>query len=477
MRTKTQDPAISFVIPAFNCESTIKEAVESITESNFCSGDEIIIVNDGSTDNTEKILNKLVNVHNNIKVINNRVNRGCPASRNVGISLATNPLIFNLDSDNVLVPDSVAKLKKYFIENQADIAAFGSTHFFKVSTRDITHRWIYPPGQMTLSDFLASTFNAGSGGNFLFSKKSWLNVGKYWEWGAGLDEAWGFTLKQLANGAKFFILPGSYYYHRHGHESLYVRESRNLNGKTAMATKMIKPFMNLLCEEDRKYILSKDGRCTWIHHLNEHPVRTVSKEQGRSGIMVMTSPSKFRKVLKNVLPARERSDEITRLITLTYKWLANELKLKSPPEHTHISSDSLFFSIVSSFIPINYINLTPNNWLKELRNYRTKSLSYINPSIMKSSIDLELNTVDKLKSLISNQGMLMFAVPIDGGGPENSDYLKVVNRLKGFKLTKLDLVTRYKRNPEIVHFASKEMVDSLDSKALGCFTFVKNLPR
>ena len=57
---KNQDEKnnISFIMPAYNCADTIEESVDSIFNGNFTDGDELIIVNDGSTDNTEKVLDK-----------------------------------------------------------------------------------------------------------------------------------------------------------------------------------------------------------------------------------------------------------------------------------------------------------------------------------------------------------------------------------------------------------------------------------
>jgi glycosyltransferase involved in cell wall biosynthesis len=56
MRMKTQLPPVSYFIPAYNCAQTIVESVESLFHGNFLEGDELIITNDGSSDNTPEIL-------------------------------------------------------------------------------------------------------------------------------------------------------------------------------------------------------------------------------------------------------------------------------------------------------------------------------------------------------------------------------------------------------------------------------------
>src|SRR4051812_18850739 len=97
---------VSFVIPTFNAARTLKQAVQSIFDDNFQTGDEIVIVNDCSTDGTGAAISAIQNKYECVRVLYNEENKGCPASRNIGVSVAANPLIFNLDADDLLVPAS-----------------------------------------------------------------------------------------------------------------------------------------------------------------------------------------------------------------------------------------------------------------------------------------------------------------------------------------------------------------------------------
>jgi len=272
-------PCVTYVMPAYNAAETIKESVDSIFNGNYQDGDEVIIVNDCSTDNTLEIINILRMTYPVIKLVNNKTNKGCPASRNVGISMAKNLYIFNLDSDDVLAPGSRFDLEDYLLTNNADLAAFGESRFFQTNVNEITHRWIYKGGTMNLSDYLASP--RVPGGNYIYTKDSWFRVGKYWEYGKGLHEFWGFSLKQIANGSKFVVLPSSFYYHRYGRNSLFVRETRNDNKAISlMATKMIEPFLYLLEEDDARYIMSDSGRTSWFHNLEKHPIHVKGMPSG-----------------------------------------------------------------------------------------------------------------------------------------------------------------------------------------------------
>jgi glycosyltransferase involved in cell wall biosynthesis len=274
---------VSFVMPAYNCADTIAESVESIVQGNFEEGDELIIVDDCSTDNTAQVLSDLKRRYPFIEVIRNAQNKGCPASRNVGIARASNPLIFNLDSDNILVPGSIRKLKLFMISEKADLAAFGEIHYFAGDKNKVTHKWICRPGVLTLADFLSGHINPGPAGNFMYTKESWQRVGRYWEYGPGLHEAWGFSLKQIAMGSKFVVMPNTYYFHRYGHASLFIRESKKKNESSLMAMKMIMPFIDLIDENDAAYIMSEEGRISWIDNLAKRPIRLKTGEAGKTG--------------------------------------------------------------------------------------------------------------------------------------------------------------------------------------------------
>ncbi|MBU6390349.1 glycosyltransferase family 2 protein [Patescibacteria group bacterium] len=276
---------ISFVIPAYNCAETLEEAVESIYSGNFEQGDEIIIVNDASTDRTAEIIAGLVKKHPEIVALANEENRGCPASRNIGINAARNELIFNLDADNMLAAKSIRKLKAPLTTRGADIAAFGEIRYFLKNIRNISHRWIFNDGILTLSDLMAGTINPAASGNYLYTKKSWEKIGGYWEYGKGLNEAWGFSLKQIANGSKFIVVPDTYYFHRVGVESLTIRELRAVNAESLsdISRRFMQPFLKLIDTRDVQYI-QRDRQ--WFERLNNRPIKVKGGTIGRNGEII-----------------------------------------------------------------------------------------------------------------------------------------------------------------------------------------------
>lgn len=109
----------SVIIPAYNAANYIKDAIESVVKQPFFDY-EIIVVNDGSKDNTLKILNKLARKYVNLRIIAQN-NSGASVARNNGINHAKGEYIFFMDADDVLVENSFVKISEILIEKKPDV--------------------------------------------------------------------------------------------------------------------------------------------------------------------------------------------------------------------------------------------------------------------------------------------------------------------------------------------------------------------
>ena len=274
-------PKVSFFIPAYNCAATLEQTVESIFDGNCQPGDEVVIVNDGSTDDTKQVSRVLQERHPAIRAFDHRFNRGGGAARNTAVGNASHDVLFCLDSDNVLQRSSVPRLRQFMVSEGCDVTAFQSLFYFVSSTAEVTHKWRFRSGQTTLSDYLAGAIVPGASGNYMFTRESWLNAQGYPEFAGALD-AWGFGLRQVARGQRMMVLPDSHYFHRHGHESYWVREARS--GKTSMiALQLLIPFLDALQKRDVDYVMSRRGRYGWFENLDRRPLRVVSGRRGLAG--------------------------------------------------------------------------------------------------------------------------------------------------------------------------------------------------
>jgi glycosyltransferase involved in cell wall biosynthesis len=106
---------VSIIIPAYNSEKYIEESIKSALSTKY-SNFEIVIVNDGSTDNTQSIINKMVSENSVIRSYYQK-NAGASAARNHAISKAKGEYILPLDSDNCISPDYVGEAVKVLDNN------------------------------------------------------------------------------------------------------------------------------------------------------------------------------------------------------------------------------------------------------------------------------------------------------------------------------------------------------------------------
>lgn len=115
--------AISVLVPVYNVEKTLDRCIQSILNQTFRDF-EIILVNDGSTDNSGKLCDEYANKYDNISVIH-KENEGLGPTRNAGIKAATGEYIYHCDSDDWLKEDLLEKVYKAITEADADVAVFG----------------------------------------------------------------------------------------------------------------------------------------------------------------------------------------------------------------------------------------------------------------------------------------------------------------------------------------------------------------
>lgn len=272
---------ISYFIPAYNCEKWVEEAVDSIMETNFKDGDELIICNDCSTDNTASVLEKIKKRYKDkdLTIITHKINKGGSGARNTAIDSAKNEILFCLDSDNVLEKNSIAPLKKFMLEHKADTASFGGLRYFEDGTEkeQTTHTWIFKEPIFTLQDALSTIKFPGASGNYMFTKESWEKTKGYLAHIHGLD-TWSFGFRQLAEGFKMVVLKDSYYYHRYGMgDSYWVAFAKKYN-PSLMALSVLAPYLDRINNDDVKYILNS-GRHTWFENLDKHPIKLKTENE------------------------------------------------------------------------------------------------------------------------------------------------------------------------------------------------------
>ena len=111
---------VSIIIPVYNVEKYLLRCIESVLSQTY-PYIEIILVNDGSTDNSGNICNEIALVNPQIKVIHKH-NGGLSSARNAGIEAAKGEALFFLDSDDYLSHDCIEHCVYIMEKTESDIS-------------------------------------------------------------------------------------------------------------------------------------------------------------------------------------------------------------------------------------------------------------------------------------------------------------------------------------------------------------------
>lgn len=112
---------ISIIVPVYNAENYLRRCIDSILEQTYTNF-ELLLINDGSTDGSAKILEEVKESDSRIRVVHKK-NEGVSATRNLGLKLATGDYITFIDSDDFVDKLYLEVLYKSLTENDADIAS------------------------------------------------------------------------------------------------------------------------------------------------------------------------------------------------------------------------------------------------------------------------------------------------------------------------------------------------------------------
>ncbi len=215
-------PLISVVIPAYNAEQFLDETLESVLSQTYENW-ECIIVNDGSTDNTEEIAKKWCEKDTRFRYFY-KENSGTSDTRNLGIKKARGEYIAFLDADDLYMPNFLEVCLENLVEKDVDLVAPKMLEFWDVQNEVIEDE--------DKKDYLYS----GKEGIALFLHSNRLTMALLCKKSV-MDEVGGFTwhkkaedlhcwLKVLFAGYKIYRL-GEYYAYRRMHNNSWSSMDRN----------------------------------------------------------------------------------------------------------------------------------------------------------------------------------------------------------------------------------------------------------
>ncbi len=209
-------PFVSIIVPVYNEEIVVKESVNSLLKLDYANY-EIIVVNDGSSDRTNKVAEKLVGyqqgMHGDIKVsLINKPHGGKAKALNAGIRYSSAEIILCMDGDSQLSPDSVKLAVRHFTNPEIGAVA-GNVKVLnrgKLFTDLQALEYIEGLNMARSAQSFIRLVNIIPGPIGLFRKKAIEEAGFYSS--DTFAEDADLTLKILANGWKIYYEPNSISY-------------------------------------------------------------------------------------------------------------------------------------------------------------------------------------------------------------------------------------------------------------------------
>jgi glycosyltransferase involved in cell wall biosynthesis len=196
-----KQPIVSIIIPAYNAEEYIKEAVESALAQTYANC-EVVVVDDGSTDNTRNVLapylraKKIIYIHQS--------NKGLAGARNTGVRKAKGGYIAFLDSDDIFLPEKIGKQVEILVEHPDFGVCYSDLmHFTGGSPRRFFHhRYTYPSGDIFAPLLKKQFINPLT----VMARRELFETYGYFDEALRRSEDWDLWLRWARAGIKFYYL-------------------------------------------------------------------------------------------------------------------------------------------------------------------------------------------------------------------------------------------------------------------------------
>lgn len=237
-------PRLSIVLPVYNGERYLSEAIESIINQTF--GDfELIIVNDCSSDETLDIANRFSDIDDRIIVTSNVENSGLPVSLNNGFNISKGEYLTWTSDDNIYHTDALEKMVTYLDSNKECGLVFADMNLIDENGEVIGHR-------------IAENYNIYSkncvGACFMYRSECKSVIGDYDD-SKRLIEDYDYWLR-IASFFKFGRIPEILYDYRYHNNSLTVKKLKLIGERLAeLRLEYIDKIANSVDEKSYKEIV------------------------------------------------------------------------------------------------------------------------------------------------------------------------------------------------------------------------------
>lgn len=250
---------ISVIIPIYNVENYIEECLNSIINQTIREI-EIIVIDDGSKDNSINIVKKFKD--NRIKIIQ-KENGGLSSARNVGLRLALGEYIYFIDSDDYLGMDtSLEEMYKLAKENDSDIVIGNAIKYYSEDEKYIFQRdkELFNQKNMKSEEFLIKaikTYSMHSAVCFNMYKKKILIENKLFFKEGYLHEDEDFTPRVFLKANSISIYPENFYIYRFRKDSIIGRKNKKNGEDLLEICTELENIINEIENKELKILLSE----------------------------------------------------------------------------------------------------------------------------------------------------------------------------------------------------------------------------
>jgi len=235
------DNSISVIVPAYNTGPWIEQDLVSVLGQDHVA--EVIVVNDGSTDDTALVVERLQRSERRLQLVSNDVSKGPSGARNTGIDLATGDWLSFVDADDILLPGRYPYLLALAGKTGATAVAdnvwyFDETPENRVRTLFSADEIAANAGELNVGWYLDRSGPARSDGlglvKALIRRDFVITKGLRYRESVHNGEDFLFYLEVMLQGGSFHLSADAYYLYR-VHAGSTIETQRNLSALTAQA--------------------------------------------------------------------------------------------------------------------------------------------------------------------------------------------------------------------------------------------------
>ena len=237
---ETQNELISVIIPSYNSGKFLGEAIESVVNQTY-KNIEIIVINDGSTDNTEEIAKKWQKRDERVRYLKHKENKGLSAARNTGIRTSKGDVIAFLDADDIWLENKLEKQMDK-IEKGADLVYSDAILISEIGKKLGKNHWerikIRPYSGKSCLKLLFQRDFISPASSVILKKKIFEKIGGFDE-KLKYVEDYDFYLRALKEAITIDYIKAPLLFYRLGSEQMSKKEIEMERGRIKVLHKFI----------------------------------------------------------------------------------------------------------------------------------------------------------------------------------------------------------------------------------------------